>query len=345
MWGKFCWLHKRRDHDWLALGSGRLAGSSSIKIICERFEMDTSNHCSYLCGGLNGARQPQGGPIYCEFCGHSFTCGCWVGSPSCYIWPLPLDTSLFQPNPISEPQIGPAQPPSSTDFGVSQSGSQNILREPGDAYSISNSAPLAAGTWLPASNLVTRRGDLFQRFENCLGIAQSPTCTQFAKIHDLQAISHPIPNPQVPFPPPPTVLHPMSLNGEMRLSIHAPPAASGDIPQDRPFTQLSPIQPNRPQRTRRASRSQQSPPYRRATTTNRATSASQQLYCTIPTCDYTKPFARKADLDRHVVTQHEHDLPFKRKLFVCPWVACGMRFLRGDKMLQHQDKVHKSRIP
>jgi len=145
-----------------------------------------------------------------------------------------------------------------------------------------------------------------------------------------------------PFPPPSMTLHPVGPNGEMKPSIHVPTAPFGNILQNclpiaSPSAQRIP-----PRRMRRSPRSQPPSSTHRASAANRATPAGQRLYCIVHGCTYTKPFARKADLERHLVTQHEHDLPFQRKQYTCPW-ACGMSFLRADKMLQHQDRVHQSR--
>jgi hypothetical protein len=73
-----------------------------------------------------------------------------------------------------------------------------------------------------------------------------------------------------------------------------------------------------------------------------------KFYCEIPPCNHQKTFSRKADLERHLVTQHTpRDLP-EKKLSQCPWPDCERKgangFLRRDKMLQHQDKVHGWRL-
>src|SRR5579862_1481797 len=69
---------------------------------------------------------------------------------------------------------------------------------------------------------------------------------------------------------------------------------------------------------------------------------SLKLFCHICPYHSQKTFARKADLDRHIFTKHCP--PPDRMLSQCPWPNCDRKgangFLRRDKMLQHQDKVH-----
>jgi len=76
---------------------------------------------------------------------------------------------------------------------------------------------------------------------------------------------------------------------------------------------------------------------------------ASKFYCDIRPCNHLKGFTRKADLKRHLVTQHSHLYPSKAKWFHCPWLDCERKgtngFSRRDKMLQHQNRVHGRRLP
>jgi hypothetical protein len=121
------------------------------------------------------------------------------------------------------------------------------------------------------------------------------------------------------------------------------------------MTQPTPFLTNYPDNSHNSRNSGEIPPQK----TNRATSSrfrsvvkqnlvASRFYCNIRPCSHERHFKRKADLERHLATQHSHLNSSEKKLCPCPWLDCNRKdangFLRRDKMLQHQDRVHGMRL-
>jgi hypothetical protein len=71
----------------------------------------------------------------------------------------------------------------------------------------------------------------------------------------------------------------------------------------------------------------------------------ERHHCPLQPCKFEGFFRRKGDLVRHLRSQHPQP---EDELHPCPFAGCFRRgengFLRRDKMLQHQDKVHGGRM-
>jgi len=264
---------------------------------------------------------------YDELCDGGMSQG-WIFKAEPHFELGSLDVSHLQLLPEFEPANGGSESSFATDFATSLPSSYKTLTAADHDYSNPIWSPDQA---IQTPNLLSASGDnaaseIFCQGDNSPWIAQRPGTAAFVVQHNVR-------------PPPVSssdALQPMYTEHTKSPFYASQPGFEFFLDRDvgqNSFANSSPSETLAQQTTHVI------PSQSRSVTKENL--HALKFYCTIRPCTYYKSFARKSDLNRHLATQH---YSCEKKLSQCPWPACERKgtngFLRRDKMLQHQDKVH-----
>jgi hypothetical protein len=247
-----------------------------------------------------------------------------------------LDVSHFQPVSVFEPENSSAQASFIAGFTSSQSSSHTAFGCARNNHSNSTwvlHEATEAQNWLPTSDAIAVDANFRQESNNVVGIANSPGATVFVPPYK-EPVKPPVHALQQNFEPMPD-----GEKGESLLyinSLYVPPT---------PFLTALPALLTDTGNSSEMPLQTAPTGFRSLTKQNLRASKS---YCNIHPCNHQKAFSRKADLERHLSTQHLQLHSSKKKLSQCPWPDCERKgasgFPRRDKMLLHQDRVHGRRL-